>query len=227
MSAHFGSKVRVAILDMAGTTVADDGVVIDAFHESLADAGVATDSPEFAKAETIVHQTMGQSKIEVFRLILGDESAAQRANGVFEQAYGEHVRAGRVVPVPDAEFVLANLHQRRIRTCLTTGFSVATRDALIKELGWEGAVDLVLSPSDAGRGRPYPDMLWTAMLALQASGTEEVVVVGDTASDMQAGLRAGIPCRAGVLTGSDDGDRLHEGGATHVIADVSELLALI
>jgi phosphoglycolate phosphatase len=222
-----GSRIRVVILDMAGTTVADDGVVIQAFHEALADAGVSKRAPESARAEKIVHETMGQSKIEVFRLVLGDEVAAQRANEVFEQAYGDRVRAGLVEPIPDAEFVLASLRRRRIRTCLTTGFSATTRDALLKELGWDGVVDLVLSPSDAGRGRPYPDMLWTAMLALQAASVDEVAVVGDTASDMQAGLRAGIPLRAGVLTGSDDTDRLRSGGATHVVSDVSEILALL
>lgn len=221
------AEVRVVILDMAGTTVADDGVVIDAFHEALADAGVAEESPEFVKAERIVYDTMGQSKIEVFRLVLGEEDAAQRANGVFEQAYGDRVRAGHVCALPGAEAVLGELHERRIRTCLTTGFSAATRDALLKELGWDGAVDLVLSPSDAGRGRPYPDMLWVAMLQLRASSVAEVAVVGDTASDMIAGKRAGVTLRAGVLTGSDKAERLRTGGATHVIAEVSELLSLV
>jgi phosphoglycolate phosphatase len=221
------TPIRVVILDMAGTTVGDDGVVIDAFHEALADAGVTEQSPDFVKAERIVYDTMGQSKIEVFRLVLGEEEAAQRANTVFEQAYGDRVRAGRVRALPGAEAVLEELRERRIRTCLTTGFSAQTRDALLKELGWDAAVDLALSPSDAGRGRPYPDMVWTAMLRLRAAGVEEVAVVGDTSSDMQAGRRAGIALRAGVLTGSDKAERLREGGATHVIADVSKLLALV
>jgi phosphoglycolate phosphatase-like HAD superfamily hydrolase len=70
-------------------------------------------------------------------------------------------------------------------------------------------------------------MLWTAMLRLRAAGVDEVAIVGDTASDMQAGRRAGIALRAGVLTGSDKADRLREGGASCVIAEVSELLALV
>jgi phosphoglycolate phosphatase len=220
-------SIRVVILDMAGTTVADDGVVIDAFHEAIADAGLTEQSPEFVKAERIVYETMGQSKIEVFRLLLGEEDAAQRANAVFEQAYGDRVRAGHVYPIAGAEAVLGELRERRIRTCLTTGFSAATRDALLKELGWDDAVNLALSPSDAGRGRPYPDMLWTAMLRLRAADVHEVAVVGDTASDMQAASRAGIGLRAGVLTGSDKADRLREGGATHIIAEVSKLLGLV
>jgi beta-phosphoglucomutase-like phosphatase (HAD superfamily) len=46
------------------------------------------------------------------------------------------------------------------------GFSPATRDAIIAALGWAPLVDLVLSPADAGRGRPWPDMPLTALLRL-------------------------------------------------------------
>ena len=44
-----------------------------------------------------------------------------------------------------------------VRVCLATGFSPATRDAIIAELGWGELIDLALSPADAGdaagRGR--------------------------------------------------------------------------
>ncbi len=220
------SKVRkgLVILDMAGTTVRDDGVVIDAFHAALGDAGISLESPDGARAERIVHETMGQSKIDVFRAVLGDEPAAQRANAVFEQAYGEF---GAIRPCRTDPGRRATLHELReggFTICLTTGFSVFTRELLVKELGWESLIDLALSPADAGRGRPYPDMLWTAMLQLRVPSVEEVVVVGDTASDMQSGRRAGIARRLGVLTGADGADRLRAGGATRVIRSVNKLI---
>jgi phosphoglycolate phosphatase len=221
------SRIRLVILDMAGTTVSDDGVVMDAFHQSLSDAGITPETPRFAEAERVVLETMGQSKIDVFRRVLGLEDAAQRANDVFEQAYADLVRAGWVQPIPGAEEVLAELRSRRIRTCLTTGFSVDTREALLKELGWEHAVDLALSPSDAGRGRPHPDLLWAAMLRLRAQSVDEVAAVGDTASDMQAAQRAGVALRCGVLTGADRSERLRKGGATHVLASVVDLPAML
>jgi phosphoglycolate phosphatase len=215
---------RLVVLDMAGTTVRDDGVVMHAFHAALADARIATESAAGRQAERIVHETMGQSKIDVFRLVLGDEAAAQRANAVFEQAYADAVRAGSVRPIAGSERVLHELRELGYATCLTTGFAVLTRELLFKELGWEGLVDLALSPADAGRGRPYPDMVWTAMLRLGAGSVDDVAVVGDTASDMQSGRRAGIPRRIGVLTGADGSERLRDGGATAVIGSVAELV---
>jgi phosphoglycolate phosphatase len=219
--------IRLVALDMAGTTISDDGVVMDAFHEALADAGIAATSPDFARAEQIVRETMGQSKIEVFRRVLGTQEAAVRARAVFEGAYGKAVLTGHVNAIPGAEILLEKLRSGGVKTCLTTGFSRATRDLLLQQLGWENAADLVLSPADAGRGRPFPDLLWTAMLRLGAGSVDEVVVAGDTASDMQSGRRAGVGVRCGVLTGADDETRLRAGGATHILASVADLLPLI
>ncbi len=221
------APIRLVALDMAGTTISDDGVVLNAFHEALADAGIAADSAEFEAAEGVVHETMGQSKIEVFRRVLGTEEAAARATAAFESAYARAVLEGQVTPVAGAEVLLEKLRAAGVKTCLTTGFSAATRDLLLRRLGWEQAVDLVLSPADAGRGRPYPDLLWTAMLRLGAGSVEEVAIAGDTASDMETGRRAGVRLRCGVLTGADDEARLRSGGATHILPSVADLFTLL
>lgn len=221
------APIRVVALDMAGTTISDDGVVVEAFHAALAGAGLAGPSQEWAAAEQIVHETMGQSKIDVFRRVLGNESAAARACAAFENAYEKAVIAGRVAAIPGAEILLDKLRAAGIKTCLTTGFSSSTRDLLLKRLGWEHAVDLVLSPADAGRGRPYPDLLWTAMLRLGADSVAEVAIAGDTASDMETGRRAGVRLRCGVLTGADAEPRLRAGGATDILASVADLFALV
>ena len=76
--------------------------------------------------------------------------------------------------------VFADLRDGGVRMCLTTGFSPATRDRIIGALGWAGPVDLALSPADAGRGRPWPDMILAAVLRLRIDDVAEVAVVGDT-----------------------------------------------
>jgi len=50
------------------------------------------------------------------------------------------------------------------------------------------------------------------------------MVVGDTASDMAAGVRAGAGYCVGVLSGNDDRDRLIANGADDVIDSVVDLL---
>ena len=86
------SSITIACLDMAGTTIADDGSVLAAFSAALARFGPAEGTPAYAEAMRTVHATMGQSKIDVFRQILGDEASAWQANEVFEERYADAVR---------------------------------------------------------------------------------------------------------------------------------------
>lgn len=72
-----------------------------------------------------------------------------------------------------------------------TSFAPVTRDRLLASLGWDDLADLVLSPADAGRGRPYADMIVTAVLRLRVDDVRSVAVVGDTEADIRSGLWAG------------------------------------
>ncbi len=221
------SEITIACLDMAGTTVADDGSVLAAFTAAAADAGLVPGAPGYDAAFAIVHETMGQSKIEVFRRILGDEDRAQRANRVFEGSYADAVRGGLITPLPGAAETITALRAAGIRVCLSTGFSPATRDALLDALAWRPLIDLALSPADAGRGRPWPDLPLTALLRLGGGGVSELVVAGDTASDVESGLRAGAGVVAGVLTGTGRREDLEKAGAPYVLDSVTGLLPLL
>jgi phosphonatase-like hydrolase len=193
------SRISVLCLDMAGTTVSDGDSVMTAFTAAV--AGENLPEPEFNAAMQYVRATMGQSKIEVFRHVLGDEAAAHRANTAFESHYAKAVADGLITAMPGAEELFAAARETGIRVCLSTGFSPATRDAIIAALGWADKVDLLLSPADAGRGRPFPDMPLAALLRLGGGSVHELAVAGDTPSDIETGLRAGAGIVAGVLTG--------------------------
>ena len=200
------TRISVACLDMAGTTVHDQGAVLTAFTAAL--SAEVLPVREFSAAMHYVRETMGQSKIEVFRHILGSEEAARRANATFESRYASAVKDGQITPMPGAEELFAACRAAGIKVCLSTGFSPATRDTIIDTLGWRSLVDLVLSPADAGRGRPWPDMPLTALLRLGGGSVHELAVVGDTVSDIESGLRAGAGVVAGVLSGESTREEL-------------------
>jgi phosphoglycolate phosphatase len=218
--------ITVACLDMAGTTVADDGSVMTAFGAAAAEFGLVPGAPGYEDAITFLQDTMGQSKIEVFRRLLGSEERARQANSIFEQTYAGQVAAGRVAPLPGAIETITVLRAAGIKVCLATGFAPVTRDALLDALGWRPLIDLALSPADAGRGRPYPDMPLTALLRLGGGSVAELAVVGDTASDVESGLRAGAGLVAGVATGAGSRAALAAAGAPHILDSVAGLLQL-
>src|SRR5215475_12756501 len=116
------NRISVACLDMAGTTVADDGIVMSAFDSAMERFGLRPGARGYDQASRIVHETMGQSKIEVFRRILDSEVDAQEANSLFEISYAASVKAGAVAPIYGATELLAALRAARIKICLATGF---------------------------------------------------------------------------------------------------------
>jgi phosphonatase-like hydrolase len=193
------SRFSVICLDMAGTTVRDGNTVMAAFAAAVATRNLRV--REFNGAMKYARATMGRSKIEVFRHILGDEEAAQAANAAFEKHYAGAVAGGEISPMPGAVELFAACRAAGIRVCLSTGFAPVTRDAIVDALGWRSLVDLCLSPVDAGRGRPWPDMPLTALLRLGGDSVASLAVVGDTPSDVESGLRAGAGLVVGVLSG--------------------------
>ncbi len=221
------SAIRLVVLDMAGTTVADAGAVQEAFQRALDAVGLTARDLRHEPAE-YVRRTMGQSKIAVFTELLGgDRKRAEQANTAFETAFDQAVDRGEVAPMPGAESVLSVLRNAGMRICLTTGFSPVTRDHILGALGWEGSIDLALSPADAGRGRPWPDMILTAVLRLHIDDVTEVAVVGDTASDLLAGTRSGASYVIGVLSGAHSRQELARAPHTHIVDSVADLPALL
>ncbi|HEX4174531.1 MAG TPA: HAD-IA family hydrolase [Acidimicrobiales bacterium] len=216
----------LACLDMAGTTVRDDGAVEAAFDEALVAVGVTKDTPRYEEAHAFVRETMGWSKADVFAKLLGNQKA-ERATAQFASAYEAIVAAGDVEPIQGASEVLVDLRARGVRICLTTGFAPSTRDALVEALEWRAAIDLALSPADVGRGRPAPDLILGAMARLGVEDPSAVVVVGDTVSDLEAGAAARAGAVVGVLTGAHDEATLTAAPHTAILPDITGLIGLL
>jgi phosphonatase-like hydrolase len=225
-AARSTSSIRLAVLDMAGTTVADDGLVLQAFEAAATAAGLPTAGAERQAARQYVLDTMGQSKIEVFRALFADESRAQTANAAFEHTYDGSIDGG-VSAIPGAAQAISALREAGVRVALTTGFSPATQHRILAALGWQGLADLVLAPGEGGRGRPHPDLVLNAVLRSGVDDVAQVAVVGDTANDILTGRRAGASIVAGVLTGAHHRDALLAAGATHVLDSVAGLPGLL
>ncbi len=225
------TRITVACLDMAGTTVSDDGTVMEAFTAAITEQNLP--EPAYQQAMTDVRSSMGQSKIEVFRRILGDDASARKANEAFEDHYAALVRRGAISALPGAQDTIVRLRDAGVRVCLATGFSPVTRDAIIDALAWGGLIDLALSPADVGfggfpgRGRPWPDLPLTALLRLRGGGVGELAVAGDTGSDIESGLRAGAAFVAGVLTGVSSRAELEQAGAPLILDTIAGILPYI
>lgn len=228
MSTNTKEPISLVVFDMAGTTVEDSGLVQQSFLAADSHAGLSKTDADREEMLRYVSDTMGQSKIVVFRhLARGNEEQAQAANKEFERCYSQLVAEGNCSAIPGAEDAITSLRSRGIKTALTTGFARETQTAIIDALGWHDLADLVLCPEPGMRGRPYPDMPLTALMRTETDSVRSMVVLGDTSSDVISGLRAGARASIGVLTGAHDNGQLADAGATHIIDSVADLPSLL
>ncbi|KAA9379089.1 HAD hydrolase-like protein [Microbispora cellulosiformans] len=222
------TPVKLACLDLAGTTIGDTEMVERAFAEAIATQGIVPGTSAYARAMVHVHRSRGCPKIEVFRGIFpGNEAQAQAANLTFERSYEGAIERAGLVPIPGTIEAIEKLRDAGVKIALITGFSRATLGRVLSSLSWVDMLDLALCPEDAGRGRPYPDMVLTAVLRSGVDDVRQVAVAGDSESDMLCGRRAGASIVAGVLTGVHSRERLLGGGATHILDSVADFPSLV
>ena len=213
--------------DVAGTTVIDDGIVLAAFEGAFVRTQPQLWEGKANELMAYAMETMGQSKIAVFTHLIGDLAQAKLSNLAFEEAYLEEIKKNGVQPIPGVEECFAYIHSLAIPVVLTTGFSRHTLNELLDSLGWESKIALSVTPDEAGRGRPFPDMLKLAANELKLINHANTIVVGDTISDIQAGRAFGARSIIGVLTGAHTKEMLINANATSVINSIADLPSLI
>jgi phosphonatase-like hydrolase len=220
--------IRLVIFDVAGTIIEDHGEVLDAFSQALKGNGIA-----FTEAE--LREWKGASKREVIchfvKRQCGDDSRsptkidATYAN--FRSRLESHYRERGVSPIPGAKSTFAWLRERNIEIATTTGFYGELNDLILNQAGWRDMFRASISSSDVAKGRPAPDMILRAMEATGIPNPAQVINVGDTPLDLQAGTNAGVRGVIGVLTGAHVRDRLQREPHTYIISSVADLPNLI
>lgn len=217
------SRIALAVLDMGGTTIDESAVHDAALTETLQSVDARTGTDQIDNVRRYAKAHSGIPKIKVFEHFFGQR--APEFNRAFENAYDTHLAALGVQPIPGAEDAINALRERGLQICLMTGLARHTQNQILESLGWMGLADLSLCPSDAGRGRPYPDMILTAILALDINDVRQVMVVGDAPSDIVSGLRAGSHDVIGVPTGAHTETELTLAGAKAVVPSIRDIPA--
>jgi phosphonatase-like hydrolase len=217
------TAIKLAFIDLAGTSVRDNGLVERAVTAAI--SSVSEHVP--AEALTRFRDERGRSKRDMFEVILGDSRLARTALRSFEDIVENEIATGAVTEIPGATQAFSRLRERGVKLALGTGFSDRIRRQLLEQLDWTDLVDISISPSQRVRGRPYPDMILTAMLRLRIDAVDQVAVVGDTFNDLLAGARAGARLVIGVLGGAHSRAELEQVAHTHILNSIAELPHLL
>lgn len=222
------SKVKLVVFDIGGTIVEDHGEVVDAFCSALAKNSLPATATE-------VKEFKGASKRQVIAYFVErhwgksseNEARIAQAYGDFRAELESLFRNGGVKPITGAAETFSWLKSHGIACATTTGFYRSLTDTILRSAGWMDIFAGSICSDDVKCGRPAPYMIFHAMEASGVSDVREVLNVGDTPLDMQAGLRAGVLGVVGVLTGVHTEDRLLKESPSHLIPSVASIPELI
>ena len=222
------TPVTLLCCGLLGVTADDGGILERAFTEAFATQGIVPGTAAYARSMVHVHQTRGQSAVDVFRALFPDAPGrAEAATLAFDRSYRLAVDRSGLAPMPGAAEALQQIRGSGVRVCFITGLSRGLLGLVLDTLGWWRQVDLVLCPEDAPRGYPWPDPMLCAMLRLGVTDVRETAYAGGTESGILCGRRAGAQIVAGILTGGHTRDRLQRAGATHLLGSFAELPAVL
>jgi phosphoglycolate phosphatase len=210
-------RIRLAIFDMAGTTVDDrvDGVplVLKSYSDAFEAHGVHVPME-------ILNEQRGRDKWTVISELGGDEAPA-----IYEDFLGVlNANMGRVKEVTGASETFRFLRDRSVAVVASTGFPAEVAEAIVEHLGWlrDGLIDGWVCSEQVGASRPDPAMILEAMRRYGVTDPGEVLKVDDTAKGIEEGLNAGAHT-VGVLTGTQSVQRLSVAGPHSILPSVAGL----
>jgi phosphonatase-like hydrolase len=217
--------IQLLVLDMAGTTVRDLNEVEQCFSEACKATGLKV-SDETIKA------VQGWSKIYVFQKLwteqLGEDhpelaTKIRQSYETFKNILETYYQTHEIVPTEGAIEVFEFCKKTNINVVLTTGFYRKVTDLILERLGWlnglnnqriaefpDAIINASISSDEVVHGRPAPDMVFKAMKLFNIADSKQVVVVGDTPSDLGCGKNAGALLTIGVTNGTHSKELLEK-----------------
>lgn len=212
---RYTGAVRAVVLDWAGTTV-DFGCLAPAavFQRIFEDAGVPV-SIDAARA------FMGRHKRDHIQAMLDTPDIRARWEAAHGRAPAEAdvdrlfdafvpqqlaaLESHRAV-IPGVADTVAELRRRGIAIGSTSGYTQEMMDRVTDCAAAEGyAPDAVVAVDEVVRGRPAPFMAQRAMERLDVWPASACVKVGDTVSDVEEGLNAGMWTVSVAVSGNEVG----------------------
>ncbi|MEJ6018729.1 HAD hydrolase-like protein [Corynebacterium sp. H113] len=217
---------KLAIFDMAGTTVNDRDEVYRVLRASVEREGAAFSDETFQEyMGTEKHWAIGRL-LSVGGIDVTDE-IHERAWQWFREELARTYTEQPPEPIPGIEEIFKQLRSRGVKVALTTGFSREITDLILSAMGWDkGMIDASAAGDEVSAGRPEPLLIQRVMNELDITDTSEVISSGDTQADVLSAQRAGVTS-VGVLTGHLTSEQFAEYGADHVLSSAAEITTLL
>jgi len=216
---------KLAILDMVGTTIDDNGIVL----ETLVDVMKLELNINITLTDAI--NVMGIPKniaFETLCSIYGIEISHDLINQLISLFNQKIITAfqmeNNVKLLPFVGELFASMRKHGTKIYLNTGFERSIADVIVNSLGLMTIVDGYVCANDVTKGRPNADMILLAMKKENIQYGHHVMKIGDTTSDLYEGFSAGCAWNIAVLTGAQNYEQLRTAPFTQILANLQPVV---
>ncbi len=211
------TRTRLAVFDMAGTTVDDriDGLplVLKSYDDAFRNHGVEVPM-------MVLNAHRGRDK----RTVIG-ELGGDKADEIYVDFIG--FLKGNISEIREMEGTpetFKQLKENGVKIVVSTGFPIEIAEPLVEHLGWvkDGLVDSWVCSELAGASRPDPAMILDSMKRYGVEDLGAVIKVDDTMKGIEEGQNAGVYTIA-VLTGTQSIQQLDGAGPDTILRSVKDI----
>jgi phosphonoacetaldehyde hydrolase len=211
----YTGPILAVVLDWAGTAV-DYGCVgpVAVFIEVFKRRGVEVTTAEargpmgLMKKDHVRRMCETESVATKWQKVHGRRPDESDVDAMYEDVEPLMVSSVGTTaePIPGLHEALKEFRKAGIRVGSCTGYTAPIMAVLAEEARKRGYVpDSVVCPSDVPAGRPYPWMCYQNAMNLRVYPMAAMVKVGDTVSDIEEGLNAGMWTIGVTKTGNELG----------------------
>jgi len=220
---------RLAVFDLAGTTVADDNAVGIAFQQAFRNNGYEI-TLEDVKPLMGYHKPLAiQRVLEKVGEDFDEDTVAVIHEDFIDEMMNYYEYDPAVKPLSSVEEVFLYLKEKGICVTLNTGFPHDIAKMILKRFQWKerGLVDDYIASDEVEQGRPHPFMIRELMNRAGIDDPSVVLKIGDTAVDIKEGRNSNCGLVIAVTTGAFTRKQLEAYHPDHILDNLSELPNLI
>lgn len=179
-------RLRGVLLDVDGTLVDSNDAHAHAWVRALEEQGITV---AFEKVRPLI----GKGGDKLLPEVAGidpespeGKAVSKRRGAIFQMEFLPSLR-----PFPGVKALLARMKRRGLRLAVASSAKEDELNGLLRLCGADELVEARTSSDDADNSKPDPDILQAALEQLRLP-PNQVLFLGDTPYDVEAGTRAGV-----------------------------------
>lgn len=205
---------QAALWDMDGTLIDQTSAIIECFRRVVVELGYESPDPER------IRRSLGGPMASTMELFI-DPARMDEATVAFRGLFPTIMFEGLII-LPGAKELISFFAEKGIPQGILTNKHGETARKVSAYCGFNTAIPVCVGNTDTEWYKPQKELTEYVLQQL-GSSAEQACMIGDSPTDVETALNAGLPCYT-VATGAHSVEELEAAGSACACASLTELM---